>query len=161
MLGGWLKRRIQVETYKSQKIDIERYIDGLRGMTDDEAGAALALATVVRLQLEDIGLMPRVTWSEHAPASEIAVIPLKIGSLIRECQKHNKNPQAAALMVWLHSTRTILQPDLRVYGQQMWRELRRGQYTAQDALLSLPFLGIEVPSNAASELNFMPDALRR
>jgi hypothetical protein len=47
-------------------------------------------------------------------------------ALIKQLQKDGNLGAAAGAMIWLHSLRTIIYPEVRMFGKQLWRELYRG-----------------------------------
>jgi hypothetical protein len=58
MLGSWIKRKAQLAGIKAAREDLERFVESLRGQSDKEVGAVVAMAAVVRVALRQSGLLP-------------------------------------------------------------------------------------------------------
>src|SRR5690606_22516782 len=118
VLGRWFKRRIQLAAVRGGTEDLERFVTSLRGQSDDELGALVGLATLLRIQLRNMHIVPEESLDIGTPlsAEEQSEIQLKIGNLVRDFQKSGNPIDAAGAMVWLHTLRAFRFPELRVLG---------------------------------------------
>ncbi|CCG41828.1 hypothetical protein [Magnetospirillum molischianum] len=143
---------------KVQRKEITRFTDALRAMDSDEIGALLALATDLRHTLEadsrlDL-LDPRaveIIWPSAAQA---------LNRQIRNMQATNSRELAAAAMVWLHTIRAANNPDLRMLGREMWRQLERGFPKVEQAAADLQVVGmshLNIEGYSVFPLGLSPD----
>jgi len=51
----WLKRKLQLKAVELQRQDIQRFLALLKGMTDHKMGMVVAVATGIRLRMEEHG----------------------------------------------------------------------------------------------------------
>lgn len=84
-------------------------------------------------------------------------IAVKLARLIQQYQKAGNYPEALGLMVWLHSIRAMIEPDLRDRGRAIWRQLRRGFPHVPGAVAGY----IELTGRPLDirEFDFVPDGL--
>lgn len=108
---------------RTQKREMQSFVDQLAAMDGAEIGLLLAVATHMRNTLEDEGKMlmdPIVT----VPIDPTPILILR--GMISEYQKSRSMSDAAAAMVWLHTMRVGARHELRGTARVMWRELSRG-----------------------------------
>lgn len=156
---GWLGQKFQHWAADKQRDEMQRFVTSLRGQTAEELGVVVLMATIVRLTVEERTLPPTLLEGlSHTEADLYA--PLHIGRLIKDLQKQGSMPQAAGAMVWLHSVRAILTPELRLLGREMWAELKRGFEHVSTARIDLMLLTERpVDSRFASEALYTPTPL--
>jgi len=125
----WFRRSV----VKSYERDIFGYIHGLQNLDDKQMGKWLAEAILLRVDLENEGSLPTVMLDDGSISSLLSSkLPLIASSLyegIKVLQK-DKNPSSRIteefLWLWFYSIQTLLKPELRKLGQEMWAELSRG-----------------------------------
>jgi len=98
----------------------------LRGQSDEEIGLLLALGTLIRLNLESEGKLPKQVLDFEIDVGEHAQYQIFVSNLVRQFQKLNQPTDAAGTMIWLHSLRSQGYPELRIKGRELWSELVRG-----------------------------------
>jgi|HubBroStandDraft_4_1064222.scaffolds.fasta_scaffold158946_3 hypothetical protein len=155
MLGSWIKRKVQLAGIKGAREDLERFVESLRGQSDKEIGAVVAMAAVVRVALRQSGLLPdellQVTEDPQQSMAQLAV-----AKAARRYQGEKRYEEANGAMVWLHSLRALSTPEVRHLGRQMWRQLERGQL---HALKVLQDMGIPSLSDVTAECSRIPGDL--
>lgn len=111
----------------TQEKELSEFITGLKAVSHSELGVILALANDRRLTLEE-----KLGWNLLDPAACIIAFPnatMTLSGAIRELQKEGKPHIAAAVMVWLHTLRSMAPAStlrMRALGREMWSELRHG-----------------------------------
>src|SRR5688572_7736744 len=125
MVGKWLQNRINRWSLESQTEEFQRFNLSLKGQSRAELGFLVAMATVVRLDLQSRGVPLDRAIGVGMPLSleHQASMPVMLNRLIKEFQSSDNMAQAAGAMVWLFTTRALLTPELRFMGRQMWLEL--------------------------------------
>lgn len=120
---GLFTRAIASASLKQQQKELRSYVTRLSNMDSDEIGGVLAIATHWRHTLggEGIDVMHPAATVLSDPA-----IGIRINRIIKSLQKARRFPDAAGMMIWIHTIRTAYQPDLRPLARAMWGELRRG-----------------------------------
>lgn len=102
-------------------------------MDDCQMGQFLAEAITIRIDLETEGFLPTTVLDDGSISPHFHYLPfywrqLKKG--IKQLRKRGQSPsismQVFALEVWIYSLQTLLKPELKEMGQQMWIELKRG-----------------------------------
>lgn len=162
---GWLKRWIQIRGARAAQTDIERFVLGLRGMDAHEIAGIVVYATRLRIQfrsgegmsafLEESQTVARLLETFPPwPSADIPLGCLWLGNLIRSFQKSNRPDIACALMVWLHTLRSCVYPEIRIFARSMWAELSRGFDVVLDYVKDTPE-GYEM----ASECHWIPPGL--
>lgn len=124
-----LKRWIDSWARNAQKREAEQFHLMLRGANDEVASLALASAIVWAevLQQRNIDMYSVSEWALYEP-----LMPVELGKLIRKVQA-TEPEHAVGLMVWLHTLRGAMDPELRHGAREIWRELQRGAINAVDA----------------------------
>jgi len=124
----------------TQRKEITRFTDALRAMDSEEIGALVATATDLRHTIAAGGgldlLDPRTVEAIRPTAAQ------DLNRQIRRMQARNSQEVAAAIMVWLHTIRAANNPDLRMLGREMWRQLERGFPKVEQAAADLQVVGI-------------------
>ena len=155
MLGSWIKRKAQLAGIKAAREDLERFVESLRGQSDKEVGAVVAMAAVVRVALRQSGLLPDELLKVTDDPQQ-AMVQLAVAKAIRRYQAEKRYEEATGAMVWLHSLRALSTPEVRRLGREMRRQLHRGQL---HALKVLQELGIPSLSDVTLECSRIPNDL--
>jgi hypothetical protein len=155
MLGGWLRRKTEPATIKGAREELERFVESLRAMSDEEIGAVVGMAALVRTALRQSGLLPGESITV-TPDSKQATTQLAVLELIQSHQTEQRHAEAVGAMVWLHSLRALSIPEVRLLGRQMWGQLERGQ---PHALAALQNMGIPPLSDVIFECSRFPEEL--
>jgi len=154
MIGKWLRRKIELKTVEATRDDLQRFVWSLRGAADEELGTIVAVATMIRLRMEQAGSFP--TNALSLPGYD-ARFQLDLANLVRTFQKVDQLSDAAGAMVWLHTVRALGCPEARELGREMWVELQRGFAHVEDALDGIEALTQRaVPAEAWEEYAFVP-----
>lgn len=117
-----------------QEREISSFTTQLSQMDGDEIGVVVALATDTRNRLEDAGFLlndPIVAYTVDPDT------PSALNEMIKTLQAEGRLQEAAAVMVWLHTSRVGARLELRPLARQMWGQLERGFPHAEDASMSL------------------------
>ena len=87
------------------------------------------------------------------------MVPIRLGNLIREFQKVGQPTDAAFAMIWLHSTRSLCNLDIRVFGREMWTEICRGFPYARGKLIEIEKISPKINDISDEDLEFVPVGL--
>ncbi|PHR17864.1 MAG: hypothetical protein COA41_11230 [Sphingopyxis sp.] len=119
---------------KRQVKELQSFVEQLRSMDGQDLGMILAVATDSRIKLERQGfrLMDPIVDAPTDPGAAV-----RLNSIIRGLQAEGKFPEAASVMVWLHTIRVGTNIQLRQVAREMWRELTRGMPHVHAASLDL------------------------
>ncbi|MCE3045466.1 hypothetical protein [Legionella sp. 16cNR16C] len=121
---GSIKVFLRNKIIKSQEQALKQYIQSLQGLDEAELAHLVVMATIIRnvsFQNTGIDYLDPINELEKNP-----YVVLEIGNQIKEFQRGNKYDRAGYLTVWLYTFRSISEPELRIYGKQLWKELSRG-----------------------------------
>jgi hypothetical protein len=155
MLGGWLRRKTELATVKGAREDLERFVESLRGMSDEEVGSVVGMAALVRTVLRQSGQLPDQLLTV-TPDSKQATTQLAVLELIERYQTEQRHAEAVGAMVWLHSLRALSIPEVRLLGRQLWGQLKRGQ---PHALAALQDMGVPPLADVIVECSRIPEEL--
>ncbi len=111
---------------KLQQREINSYLQKLRGMDGDEIGGVVALAAHMRNRfLDDEGIDFLYPYSATI-ADPFCIV--KLSKVAKYFQKGGLvgHINAAAVILWVHTLRATMNPDLRMKAREMWGELSRG-----------------------------------
>jgi len=117
-----------------QEGEISSFTAQLRQMDADEIGMVVALATDTRNRLEDVGFLLGDPIGAFTVDPET---PSVLNEMIRTLQAEGRLQEAAAVMVWLHTSRVGTRLELRPLAREMWRQLERGFPHAEEASMTL------------------------
>jgi hypothetical protein len=161
VLLKWLQRRIQLAAIKGGRQDLERFVISLRGQSDEEIGTLVAIAAVIRMRLREAGHLPdEMLQITSVHEHEQAATQLHMSRLVRTFQAERQFSDAAGVMVWLHTLRSLSSPELRLLGRQMWQQLERGFLHALPALAQIEAVtGRDLPLGTLQACRFIPDSL--
>jgi len=155
MLSIWFRRRNQVAPVEGAREDLERFVDSLRGMSDEEIGKVVAFAALTRVALRKSGALTdellQITSAKKQTTAQLAV-----ALVIQRYQAERRFAEATGATVWLHSLRALRTTELRHLGREMWRQLQRGQL---HTLTVLHNMGVSPVSDVTLECWRIPDEL--
>ncbi|PMY37356.1 hypothetical protein C1Y35_19940 [Pseudomonas sp. GW456-L14] len=117
-----------------QESEISSFIAQLSQMDADEIGLVVALAADTRNRLEDAGFLLSDPIGAYTVQPET---PSALNRMIRTLQTEGRLQEAAAVMVWLHTSRVGARLELRLLARQMWGQLERGFPHAEEASMAL------------------------
>ena len=159
MIKGWFRN---LQASNSER-DITIFLNGLRGSDSGEIAAVVAMASIHRIHLNEMGILlnsalgsgPQIlTLDEHRAVQHI------VGKLTRKCQANGRPDLAAGMMVWLHSIRAFTFPEIRILAREMWGELSRGFDGAEKSIESIKILSlIPVPDIEKLDFYYIPEGL--
>lgn len=106
--------------------EVNGYISKLRGMDGDEIGGVVALSTHMRNQF-----LNETDLDLFFPFETAIADPFLVSRLSRYAKKIQKKGligliNSAGILVWIHTLRATMNPDLRMKAREMWGELSRG-----------------------------------
>lgn len=158
---GWLKKKALAASSKVQENEIRAQTQMFKGMSDDEIGFIVAGSTILRLNYMSEGIIPpeALDLSLERDDFKMDMVPVKLGNLIREFQNMGQPTDAAFTMIWLHSTRSLSNLDIRVFGREMWAEISRGFPYAREKLVEIEKMSTKTHEISDEDLEFIPIGL--
>lgn len=128
MFGQWLKTHLGERALEAGRRELGRFVTGLDAMSDEDLGALVAIATVLRVNFESHDVIPEdVFTADEMPSVErLGAYQMRINKLVRQFDRMRQPDDAAGAIVWSYSLRALNVPGLRDLGRDMWGELRRG-----------------------------------
>jgi hypothetical protein len=120
----WLEQKALNAATAVQKRELERLVESLRGMDSAELGHMAAMVTEIALRMEALK-----GWDLFDPFEATrrdSNLAIELAAIVREQQRAGMPVVAAGTMVWLHTARGALNPELRLTAKLMWVELERG-----------------------------------
>jgi hypothetical protein len=126
---NWLERRRQIRTVKLAKEDLERFLDTLKGLSDEEVGELLATSVLMRQNLDEQGIVEWGAMSIEAPLQIREDAARSLRSIFRMWQQKNTDASikdAGSLMLWIQSLTALNFPETRIQGREIWAEISRG-----------------------------------
>lgn len=121
---GWLEKR----TSASMRDDADRFLVSLKGADQMALDTVAATAAYWASYYASKG---RDLYSMESWLLSHKLFPVELVSSIKTLQKSGSASSAPGLMVWLHSARALLYPDLRLGGRNIWSELAKASPDAQ------------------------------
>ena len=136
MIFEWLKQMLDNRARNSSLREIKGFIDGLRSMTDEDMGVVIAVATVIRVNMEKEGFLPKGLFRQRALPSSAALCgyQMDLNKLVCQFNKLSQPTDGVGALVISYSLRCVNVPDLREYGRDMWEVLLRGLPHVEKAL---------------------------
>ena len=122
---GWLEKRVSA----TMRADAERFLVSLQG-AEQEVLDVIAGTTIYWASF--YAAKGREMYSMELWLPREKLFPVELVSSIKTLQKGGGSSSATGLMVWLHSARALLYPDLRLAGRNIWSELAKATSDAQD-----------------------------
>ncbi len=112
----------------SSRKAVQDYIHGLKQMTDHDLGVILAVSTVIRVNMEDQGFLPKGLYTDQAlpSTSELGKYQIDLNKLVRDFNKMRQHTDAVGALLISYSLRCLNVPDVRDIGRDMWAEMQRG-----------------------------------
>jgi len=158
---GWVTSKIQKYSADTMRDELTRFIASLSGQSDHELATLLIIATGVRLNVIKEGPLSEKHFDmmryNYLEANEN--VSLSFNKLVRLFQKNGQTSDAAGAMVWLHSSRAMLCPEIRILGRDMWGQLMRGAPNVPMAFMDLSLLIPDLSGEIVEEANFIPMGL--
>ncbi len=136
MLKDWLSGKIRTQALGAGAKELEKFIAGLEALKDEEIGAMVAIATVIRINFETNDVIAEGVFTDD-PLPSVEVLgryQLEINRLSRQFRKMGLAADSAAALVWSYTLRCLNVPELRPLGVRMWSTLRRGFPHVEEAL---------------------------
>jgi hypothetical protein len=112
------------------------FITGLKQMTDQDLGVILAVSTVIRINMEEEGYLPKGLYTDQTmPATnELGRYQMDLNKLVRDFNKMRQHTDAVGTLLISYSLRCLNVPDVRDLGRDMWAEMQRGLPHGEAAL---------------------------
>ena len=142
--------------------EIQQFIDGLRSMSNEDIGIILAVATVVRVNLEDQKHLPMGIYgnSQLPPPQVLMNKMMDMAKVARHFDRLGQTTDAVATVVVLNTLRCLNAGELRKLGRGIWIELVRGIPHVEKALLEgEQNKGEPFPKRVWSEYTVIPAGL--
>ena len=127
-LRNSISQSMKNHALSSSRKEVQRYLTGLVSMGDEDLGIIVAVATVVRVNMEMEGFLPEnLYFSSHLPpADELGKYQMELNKLARDFNKMKQPTDAVATIALSYSLRCLNMPELRDLGRGIWAELSRG-----------------------------------
>lgn len=131
-----LQNFMQQQALNSGRKEVNRFVDGLRGMTDEDMGIILAVATVIRVNMEKEKYLPEKLFSGDVmpTINELGKYQMDLNKLAKQFNKQGQPTDAVGAVVLSLSMRCLNVIELRPLGQMMWEVLVRGMPHVERAL---------------------------
>jgi hypothetical protein len=158
MLGSAFRPK---QTDRSRS-DIGKFIEGLESMTDEDLGVVVAVATVIRVDLEEKGHIPDHLFGDTPLPStkELMRLQFDLHDLVSQFNKAQQHTDAVATLAIGYSIRCLNLPELRADGRRMWQVLARGFPHAEKVLKTgEENRGEPLPPRVWEEWNQIPSGL--
>ena len=135
-MKDWFFGKIQTRALHVGAREVEKFVGGLKAMGDRDIGAIVAIATVIRINMETHGVIAKGVFTDGSlPSTEtLGVYQLEINKLARQFRRMGLASDSAGAMVWSYTLRCLNVPELRQLGNELWAELKRGFPHVEDAL---------------------------
>ena len=111
------------------RADAERFLLSLKGADQMALDTVAAMAVYWAAYHASKG---RDLYSMESWLLGEKLFPMELVSSIKTLQESGSASSVPGLMVWLHSARALLYPDLRLGGRNIWSELAKATSDAQD-----------------------------
>ena len=115
---------------KTQRRELDEFIENIRGFGDAEVANIVTMASVVRVGIDEIYSrkyeVPLSLLDPFGIVEHDAHIPIHLFRQLKERQKKGDGIIAVGFMVWLHTIRGTQNMTLRATCRDMWKELERG-----------------------------------
>ena len=136
MIFDWLKQTFDNQARNPSVTEVTGFIDGLRSMTEEDIGAVIAVATVIRVNMEKEGFLPKGLFDEPTLPSAVALsrYQMNLNKLVRQFNKMGQPTDGVGALVISYSLICLHVPNLREHGREMWRVLSRGFPHAEKTL---------------------------
>lgn len=126
---GWLEKRMS----RTMRDEADRFLVSLKGA---DQGALDVVAATTLYWASFYASKGRDLYAMELWLPKEMLFPTEIVSSIKALQKGGGQSSVPGLMVWLHSARALLYPELRLAGREIWAELEKatpdGQALAEE-----------------------------
>ena len=135
-MKDWIFGKIQTRALHVGAREVEKFVGGFKAMGNRDIGVILAVATVIRINLETHGVIAEGVFTDGPlPSTEtLGKYQLEINKLARQFRKMGLDSDSAGAMVWSYTLRCLNVPELRPLGNDLWAELKRGFPHVEGAL---------------------------
>jgi hypothetical protein len=136
MIRDWLLGKIRAQAVDSGVKEMQGFVAGLKAMDDRDIGTIIAVATVIRINLETNDVIAADTFGDATlPSTEtLGLYQMEINKLARQFARMGLATDSTAAMIWSYTLRCLNVPELRPLGRAMWDELERGFSHVEKAL---------------------------
>jgi hypothetical protein len=138
LMKRWLQDRMHVYGAKKAREDLERALSILRGQDDKEVSQTLFTTFFIKRIIceQELGWpMDELFYEKNPePTEQRSLFLLSFLKLIKQLQKNGDLAAAAGAMIWLHSIRAVVYPEVRGQAKELWSELFRGYNYVEDRL---------------------------
>jgi len=112
---------------KTAERDLKAYLDKLCSGHVEQLAMILAHSLLVYSQLLKLipGLKKLIDSSDEGYDLDINDLVIQTNSLAKEYQKDSDGLNAAGTMLWNHTFRCLRHPELKKYGQEIWKVLNK------------------------------------
>ncbi len=136
MIGEWLRNRLRHKVVREGRLELVQFLNHVENVSDRDIGPVVAVATMIRINLENMDVVPRNLFDEKwaAELDSRGRIVGRLRNLVRQFEWKKQHNDAVGTLVWLHTLRALTIPELRPLGCDLWRELRRGFSHVEEVL---------------------------
>lgn len=128
VITGWLRERMRERAFHASEAELKAFVEKLGRLGDRDVAVILAVATAVRVNMEENGLLPAGIFdADTLPEAEaLARYQISINKVVGQFERLGKPLDAAGARVWSYSLRALNVGGLRPRGRALWAELARG-----------------------------------
>lgn len=136
MLKDWFYDKVRDHALGASTKELQKFVDALKTMSDENMGAVVAIASVIRINFETNGVVQENIFSDGVlpDVEALGIYQFKINKVARKFRKMGLAADSMGAMVWSYTLRCLNVPELRPLGMAMWVELSRGFPYAKDIL---------------------------
>jgi len=120
----------------SSRKAVQDYLKGLRQMTDQDIGVILAVSTVIRINMENEGYLPKGLYTDQSlpTTTELGRYQMDLNKLVRDFNRMKQHTDAVGTLLISYSLRCLNVPEVRDLGRDIWAEIERGVDHVEPAL---------------------------
>lgn len=117
--------------------EVQKFVDGLRQLNDNDMAVVIAVSTVIRINMEKEGFLPKNLFSDSKlpPPNELGRYQMDLNKLARQFNKMGQPTDALGTMLISFSLRCLNVVEFRPLGREIWVEVARGFPKAEKALI--------------------------
>ncbi len=125
----WFRDKMAAADFASARIDLERYVEELQMMSDEQVGALLGIATVLRVNITEDRVIPPDLFERGDGLADKALKRhlWRLNKAVVDFRSKGRGVDAGAMLLWVHSFRALHHPELRATGKLVWAEIARGR----------------------------------
>jgi hypothetical protein len=142
LMRGWAQKR-----YRKEAMTL---LEHLRTLDNESVGLVLAIATHHRNALlqEGVDLRDLSTLAATSPMYQH-----ELAKAVNVLTRNKRQHDSLGLQIWVHSLRCVADQALFALGNELWRELKRGQpHVAKARELVASETGFELDITMANEV---------